>query len=352
MASRAAAAGALLLTAAVGCAGGGLAALLGLPAPWLAGSMVAVAAAALAGLPVAMPAPVRNAAFVLIGVSMGAGVTPETIEQLRAWPLSLALLAASVVATLWAGTLYLERVHRWDPVTARFASIPGALSSVLVLAAASTADFPRVALAQSVRLFTLVAVMPALLGALGGAGRRAAVAPVSSSPAEIAATLAASAATAALLAALRVPGGVLLGSMTASAVLHGLGLVEGRLPPSILVVGFVATGSVIGVRFQGVRLPALAATLPGALGSVLLALLLSAAFAALGAFALGLPYGQLWLAYAPGGVEAMAIMAFALGLDAAFVGAHHVLRIVGLSLLHPLWRRGGPPAPSNRRKAP
>jgi hypothetical protein len=43
-----------------------------------------VAAAALAGLPVDLPAPVRNAAFVLLGVSMGTSVTPETLEQLRA----------------------------------------------------------------------------------------------------------------------------------------------------------------------------------------------------------------------------------------------------------------------------
>lgn len=333
---------ALLLTVAAGVLGGALFAWAGLPAAWLAGSMVAVAAAALVDLPVAMPAPFRNAAFVLIGVSMGAGVTPETIDQLRAWPLSLVLLAASVVATLVAGTLYLERVHRWDPVTARFASIPGALSSVLVLAATSTADLSRVALAQSIRLFTLVALMPSLLAALGGGGA-APPAPTdtASTAVESVVTLACSAAAAGALAALRVPGGVLLGAMIASAALHGSGLIEGRLPQGVLIVGFVATGAVIGVRFRGTRLAALVATLPGALGSVLLALVLSAAFAGLGVAVLGLPFGQVWLAYAPGGIEAMAIMAFALHLDAAFVGAHHVLRILGLSLLSPWWRRRG-----------
>jgi membrane AbrB-like protein len=332
--------GLAVLTLALGAAGGGLFAWLGLPAAWLAGSMAAVAAAALAGLPVGMPAPLRNAAFVLLGVSMGASVTPETVEQMRAWPLSLALLAGSVAATLGAGSLYLRRVHGWDPVTARFASVPGALSSVLVLAAASAADLPRVALAQSVRLFTLVALMPAILSAWGG-GRTASppVAPAASTAPALAVTLAAGAALAALLAALRVPGGVLLGAMVASGLLHATGLVEGRLPPSILVLGFVATGAVIGARFRGTSLAILRRTLPGAIGSVLLALVLSAGFAALGARWLGLSFGQLWLAYAPGGVEAMAIMALALGLDAAFVGAHHVVRILGLNLLSLLWRR-------------
>jgi membrane AbrB-like protein len=330
----------LVPTLAIGAAGGAAAAWAGLPAGWLAGSMTAVAAAALAGLPLALPDPFRNAAFVLIGISMGAAVTPDTLQQLRAWPWSVALLAASVAATLLAGTAWLERVHRWDPVTARYASIPGALSSVLVLAATSTADLARVALAQSIRLFTLVALMPTALTLLGGSGV-VARAPdhAVSLPAEIVVTLAASAAAAAALAGLRVPGGVLLGAMTASAVLHGAGLIEGRFPPGILIVGFVTTGAVIGVRFRGTRIATLVATLPGAVASVLLALLLSAGFAGLGAVALGLPFGQLWLAYAPGGVEAMAIMAFALQLDAAFVGAHHVLRLFGLNLLSPWWRR-------------
>jgi uncharacterized protein len=83
--------GRLLLTAALGAAGGALFAWLGLPAAWLAGSMTAVAAAALAGLPVDLPAPVRNAAFVLLGVSMGTSVTPETMEQLRAQGCSVLL---------------------------------------------------------------------------------------------------------------------------------------------------------------------------------------------------------------------------------------------------------------------
>ena len=45
---------------------------------------------------------------------------------------------------------------------------------------------------------------------------------------------------------------------------------------------------------------------------MLLALAVSALIAGFGTVALGLPFGQLWLAYAPGAVEAMAAMALAL----------------------------------------
>lgn len=332
--------GALALTAAVGSLGGGLFTWLGMPASWLAGSMVAVAAAALARWPLVVPAAIRNTAFVLIGVSMGAGVSGEALGQMAAWPLSLAILAISVVVTLGASSAYLQRVRGWDPVTARFSAVPGAMSAVLILALSSSADLPRVAFAQSVRLFTLVALIPAILQIWGFSdqGTIALAAPVNSSPLGVVLMLTVSAGGAWILHVLRAPGGILLGSMVASALLHGADIVGGRPPPAILIPGFIATGAVVGARFQGVSIALIRATFPAALESVLLALAISAGFAALAAMLLDLPFNQLWLAYAPGGVEAMAVMAFALHLDPAFVGAHHVVRILGLNVFSPLWR--------------
>ena len=177
----------LLLTVAIAAAGGALFAALGLPAPWLTGSMIAVVAAAMADLPVGLPGRLREVAFVLLGISMGA--------RMQSWPGSLALLALSVVATLFAGAVYLERIHGWDRVTARCASMPGALASVIVLAATTGADLPRVVLAQSIRIFILIAVMPATLTLFGGgSGGQHGPAPttVTNSALEILATLAAS----------------------------------------------------------------------------------------------------------------------------------------------------------------
>jgi membrane AbrB-like protein len=333
----------------IAAAGGTLFAALGLPAPWLTGSMTAIVIAALAGLPVGLPTRLRDIAFVLLGISMGSSATPESVTQMQAWPGSLALLASSVVATLFGGAVYLERVHGWDRVTARCASMPGAFASVVVLAATSAADLPRVVLAQSIRIFLLVALMPSILSLAGGGSSGAGPAPIplTNTALEVLAILAASGSLAALLTFLRVPAGALLGAMTASGILHATGLVHGRFPPPLVIFGFVATGVVIGARFRGTSPADLRRTVPGAIGSVLLALAVSAAIAAAGTLLLPLPFGQLWLAYAPGGVEAMAAMALALHLDAAFVGAHHVLRILSLNLISPLWVRGG-----NRQKAP
>jgi uncharacterized protein len=225
-------------------------------------------------------------------------------------------------------------------MTARYCALPGALSQVLVLAMRSGADLPRIVLAQSLRVFVLVALLPWLIPAQGEAGPAPIHAAVELTIAGTAAMLMAGLATGVLFDRLGIPGGALLGGMIASAVLHGTGMLEGRLPGPLPLAAFVATGCVIGLRFRGASLFRMRATVRGGLESVAIAIVITAGFALGAHYWLGLPYGQLWLAYAPGGVEAMAIMAFALGFDPAFVGGHHVIRIIAINLVIPLWLRG------------
>ena len=264
-----------LLTAAIAAAGAAVFAGLGLPAAWLTGAMIATAAPALAGLPVGLPPGLRELAFLLLGISIGSSVTPESLATMRTWPGSVALLLASIAATIFVSSAYLERIHGWDRTTARFAAMRGAFSAVAVLAATSSADLPRVILAQTLRVFTLVALMPPLLSlSAAGAGGMAA-APEVNTMADGALVLVASGALALLLHRLGVPAGTMLGAMAASAALHASGLVHGRFPQPLVILGFVATGAVIGARFRGTTLAAVARTVPGAVVSILLALLSS-----------------------------------------------------------------------------
>lgn len=333
-------------TALIAALGAWLFAMLGLPAAWLMGAMVATAAAAMAGLPVGLNRGSREIAFLLLGISTGSSVTPGIIGEIGAWPGSIALLVASIAATMVVSSAYLHRVHGWDRTTARFASMPGAFSAVAIIAANSRADLPRVILAQSLRVFTLVALMPPILSLASGGAVTGALGPqppeTSSAPEALAVFLAAGSA-AVLLNRLHVPAGTLLGAMVVSAVLHASGLVHGRFPQPLIILGFIATGAVIGARFRGTTLQTVVRTVPGAAVSILLALGVSALFAAAGAWMLNLPFGQLWLAYAPGGVEAMAAMALVLNLEPAFVGAHHILRILGLNISGPFWFRDASP---------
>ncbi|MHA1109193.1 MAG: AbrB family transcriptional regulator, partial [Alphaproteobacteria bacterium] len=54
---------------------------------------------------------------------------------------------------------------------------------------------------------------------------------------------------------------------------------------------------------------------------------------------LGIEFAQALLAFAPGGIEAMALMAISLDLDPAYVGAHHIARVMLMPLMIPLSAR-------------
>jgi uncharacterized protein len=119
-------------------------------------------------------------------------------------------------------------------------------------------------------------------------------------------------------------------------VLHLSSGVPGQMPPAILIPCQIVLGCFIGLRFQGTDLKFLKGALAPSIGALLIAVVISALGAAIVAWGLHLPLGQVVVAFAPGGIEAMTILAFVLGLDPAFVATHQLARFLGISLLLPL----------------
>ena len=68
---------------------------------------------------------------------------------------------------------------------------------------------------------------------------------------------------------------------------------------------------------------------------------LAVGFALLLHGATGLPIPTLVLAYAPGGLAEMSLIALALSLDAAFVATHHLVRVFLIVVLAPAFFRAG-----------
>ncbi|MCK0196069.1 AbrB family transcriptional regulator [Ancylobacter sp. 6x-1] len=327
----------LFVTLAIAAAGGTLFAWIGMPAGWLSGALVATAVAALGGLPVGIPSLVRQATFIVLGTSMGSAISPDTLRGITSWPVTMLVLLASVPVMMAAVVFYLVRIAGWDRRSAFFAAAPGALSAVLVMAETSGADTRRVVFGQSLRLFVLVALLPAALGGLGH--QPAGTLPITEVVPDLVSLLASlgvGIAGALIAERARFPGGAMVGAMLASGLVHGAGLLSGRLPDAFLIVGFVILGANTGSRFAGTRMETLRRFLVDALAALAIATAISVGFAVLGAFLAEEPLVKVLVAYVPGALEAMTIMAFVLGIDPAFVAAHHLARFVGLSLAIPL----------------
>ena len=321
---------------AIGALGGLVFWLLGIPAPWLAGSMMAAIAAVFSGVKVGMPDWLRALSFIFLGIQTGTSVTWDTVDRAAQWPLSIAFLGLTVIAVTWACTAYYVRRSGWDGPTALFASLPGALSLVLLLASGTKADMRRVTIAQCIRLFFLVAALPSVISWMSPEEAFHAGPGEIGSLGDILLLIAVSAAAGYALEWLRVPAGLMLGPMLASAALELSGVIAGAAPASVLIPANVVLGVMIGARFSHFTFSEFREALKEGFSGFLIALVIAMAGAGIASWAGGLPLALTLLAFSPGGLDAMTIMAFALNLDPAYVGAHQMARYIGLALLMPM----------------
>jgi len=114
----------------------------------------------------------------------------------------------------------------------------------------------------------------------------------------------------------------------------------------------VSLGGVIGARFANTSLRVLVESLAAAFGSFAVAMAIATVFAAGLIHEMNLPVPEVAIAYAPGSVDAMMLLALALHLDPVFVGAHHVMHILSVSLLMSLVALRLAQAPASALKAP
>ena len=317
---------------AVGGAGGWTFARLNLPLPWMLGAMVGCTLAALVRAPVAAPAVVRPPMTVVIGVMLGAGFSPEVVGSIPGWLPTLLGLAAFAAVAGAASVAWFRKVAGFDLPTAYFAGMPGGLVEMVVVGEERGGDARTIALVHSARILLVVLALPFMIQVASGTplGARARVgASVLATPWLDELWFVATAVAGVLLGRwLRLPARLLVGPMLASAAVHVAGLSRFVPPVEVVNAAQLVLGTVIGCRFAGVSPREILRILLLTLGSttILLAITLG--------FALGVSrvssHGvvPLLLAYSPGGLAEMSLVALALGIEVAFVAAHHVVRVV------------------------
>jgi membrane AbrB-like protein len=326
----------VLETLAIGAAGGVLFLWANLPGGLITGAMIAVGVAAIAGRPLAVPPILAQAVLVLLGISLGSLMSRQVLQHMGAYPWTIALLALATFCSTFGSSLYLQRIHDWDRTSAFLAASPGALSQIIVLAAEKGADVPAIAVVQTMRVIILTAALPMLLALTGIApsSRPTAVAAIAS-PLELTELVAASMAVALLLRLIKFPASWMFGAMIGSSVLHGAGLVEGGLPPSVRGVALVGIGALIGSRFARMKARTLLSHVNAALGSFAFAIIISAVFVAVIVLTTHVRAADVIVAFAPGAMDAMLALALTLHIDPIFVGAHHLSRFVFVTIATP-----------------
>jgi uncharacterized protein len=326
-------------TYALGAAAGTAALALGLPLGMLIGSLIAVGAAAasgrqLLGQPVAVPQRWRYVLVPVIGVAIGANFPPDLAAQAARWWVTLLALAAFVPLAHGLGFLVYRLLGRVDARTAFFAAMPGGFIEALEMGERAGAQMPMLIMLQFLRLTLCIVLIPLAFAiafdqAVGsGAGL---VRPGTESPMGLR-DLAVLVGCAVLgwwgAARLRLPAAVLAGPLLLSAAAHVAGLTQASPPDWAIVLTQWVIGTSLGARFAGFRGAQLWLALRLSAISVAGALLLAAAIAELLAAPVGEPVPAVILAFAPGGINEMSLVALSLQMSTVYVTIHHLARIV------------------------
>ncbi len=199
----------------------------------------------------------------------------------------------------------------------------------------------RVVIIQSIRLLMLIAALVPLLGALeGGDVMGSSIRPSGDgSFGEFALMFALCAVTACLAAKLNVPGGMMLGALIGSAVLHGTSVVTVSLPGFLALPSLVLLGVIVGSRLNGIRPKAFLQMLLPSLGCFALSLVGTGLAGIAAVIFVDLPGPNVALAYAPGALEALTVLAFQFDIDPAYVASHHVVRFFAIAMIVPFLAR-------------
>jgi membrane AbrB-like protein len=331
----------LLLSLATLAVGSGLGAL-GLPSSYLFGAL-------LAGLAVALAAPGRlevperafAAAQAVTGVVLGAYLDSESLAAVGgAWLPVTGVSAGTLGLSLLAGRA-LARTTEADEITASLGLVAGGASGIVAMADELGADGRLVAFMQYARVLVVVLVTPVVAAlAFSGHGTDPTsmqATPALGEPSWWAITLGAALFGTVAGGAVRLPNAPLLGPLIVSGAVTLL-VPEGtfEVPALLRETAFALIGAQVGLRFTTDTLRLV--------GRLLLPVALAIVGLILGCFGLAVllhlttsvSLADAYLATTPGGLIAVAAVAFGAGGDTTFIVAVQGLRLLVMVVLAPV----------------
>jgi membrane AbrB-like protein len=327
----------------IGLAAGGATVffLLGLPLPLLLGPMFACLAGALLKVPLQGVPVVSEAMRTVLGVAVGASITPELLQRIDTMAMSVAFVPAFVLVIGVVGYPYFRRLCGFDRATAYYCAMPGGLQDMLIFGEEAGGDPRALSLVHATRVLAIVSIMPILLTVGWGITLDSAPgAPARDIPfAELAVMLACAFVGWQGGKRIGLFGASIIGPLIVAGAASLAGVIEHRPPAEAILAAQFFIGLGVGVKYVGVTVGELRRIVAAALGYCVILALLSVGFAEMVHVLAGTPIIEALLAFAPGGQGEMVVLAFVAGADLAFVVTHHLVRLLVVILGAPIAAR-------------
>ena len=318
------------------------------PAPYLMGSLFGVWAVG-ASIPqlrnrMGVARWIHIPVILGLGVLIGSNFTADILSNLEKWFVTVTIMAITTIAVTAIGFVFLRRVRKYDKQLAFLCSIPGGQAEAIIMARDLVEKDYVVALFHLIRVAIVFCTTPLLLGFIQGqdavyASNTALQAMPSLFDLSWQKLLSffSTALIGYLIARfLRLPMAHLLGPLFLSTALHITGILEIPRVNEFVVLAQVVIGGAVGARLARVPFRELLTYVRDAF--ITTTLILSAYILAAVSISVVIDTDLLamWLAFVPGGLYEVTLLALIFGFDVAFIAFHHTIRIMLIFLSMPL----------------
>ena len=279
-----------------------------------------------------------------LAVLIGASFRPSLLSQIDSWVTTLGVMLVTTALATAAGMYWLVRIRRYPVTEAFLGSVPGGQAEILLIAREHTDKDYVVALFHLVRVVLVFFSTPLLLaftqGQLAVEQSNIVLHQMQGLFALPGITLAVFVLTAlagyVLARLIRLPMPHLLGPLSLSLVLHISGVLDVPRISEFVILAQLSIGGAVGARLSKVPFAEVFGYVLDAFVNALILLAVYAAATFILNAAFGLDLIRLWLAFVPGGLYEVTLLALLFGFDVAFVAVHHTIRIVFIILSLPV----------------
>jgi len=331
----------VFLTLLLGFLGGVVLYFLTMPLPWIFGSLLIIGGLSLWGrLKLTIPQNVRQAMLAVLGVLLGSGFTPHGADNLGQWVYTLGSIPFMVLAQIFCcQILLLVIMRKYNFPTRFFGGAAGGLLEMTLMARENGGDDRAVMVLHTLRIFLIVLLVPLYFRIFEGY-----------TPSSINSTtgglidlslldmgLLVGAALFGYLGGklTHLPAHAIMGPFICSALVHYMGLTTAEPPYALIVFAQIVVGASLGTRFTGYSIRRIKKLFFKSFVITCLLLSIAAGFAFVLWKITGIQYYALLLAFVPGGMIEMSLIALALNIDVGFVTTHAIFRAFMVILIAP-----------------
>ena len=319
-----------------GFVGGEAAYFIGLPMPFLLGSLVGATSFIFIfetedrkfGK---IPPYVRMVFIAITGTMIGATFDPGLISILPGfWISALAIIPFMFIAH--AGSYWIMRhVAKYSTVDAYWASLPGGLIEAILLGEKEGADVRILTAQHFLRVLIIVVTVPfgflILTGEAVGSAAGETFGASNWHGYDVPLILIVAMVGLLVGRGIKLPAGHLMGPMILSLIVSITGLVSITNPPWMLAMAQIVIGAILGSQFSGISRKMLTTSLGVGVTCVIYMLSVAVGFAWVLQAVVPADFVAMFISFAAGGLAEMSLIALSLNLAPVIVALHHLFRI-------------------------